>query len=101
MISMEQITGEIAALEEEKPTHVTMQKLASLYVVRDHMTIQPQAMEPLAYYSIPDIGTDTDFAGAVKGKDAIEVLKLMDEIVSTLYAINPQMYSSILRRLGK
>ena len=39
MITMEQINGEIAVLEEEKPTYTVMQKLAALYTVRDHMVI--------------------------------------------------------------
>ena len=44
LISLEQISGEIAALEEEKPTYVIMQKLADLYTVRDHMVLRDHSL---------------------------------------------------------
>lgn len=99
MISIEQLNGEIAILEEEVPTHVVMQKLASLYVVRDHMmTIPNTASTAPAINVVPTFGT-SEFAQKVEGKNLSEFLSLVDEIVSTISVTNPNLYRSILRNL--
>jgi len=37
MISIEQLNEEISLVENETPTHTSMQKLAAMYTVRDHI----------------------------------------------------------------
>ena len=103
MISIEQISGEIAALEDEKPTHVTMQKLAALYTVRDHMVIQakPENEVAVVYQSIPDIGTGTEFAELIQGKDSKEAVTLMDELMTALQVVQPRLYDSVIRKLSE
>ena len=41
MINIEEVNGEIARLENQPTTMVTVEKLAALYTVRDHLTISP------------------------------------------------------------
>ena len=38
MISIEELNEEISLVENETPTHTSMQKLAAMYIVRDHMS---------------------------------------------------------------
>ena len=101
MITFEQISGEISILEQEKPTHAVMQKLAALYTVRDHMIIQNAPAEPAVVISevMPDIGSESDFAKAVSGKPMGDFLKVIDELMTTLQAINPRLYESVMQRL--
>lgn len=100
MISIDQIDGEIAVLEEEKPTHAIMQKLANLYVVRDHMTIDTQpVVSNSVNLVIPHIGTDTEFANATEGKSISKVFAIMDELMTTLKVVNPSLYASVIREL--
>ena len=100
MISMEQISGEIAALQEEKPTHVTMQKLAALYTVRDHMVIDAQPVIPAVAVAeiVPEFG-ESEFAKLIHGKDQTKIWSIMDELMQTLQVINPQLYAGVIRRL--
>ena len=93
MISLEQITGEIAALEEETPTHAVMQKLAALYIVRDHMIIQTPVTDVVVAVS------DSDFMKKASGMDRTSFLKVMDELMSTLSVVNPPLYNSDHRML--
>ena len=100
MISIDQIDGEIAVLEEEKPTHVIMQKLANLYTVRDHMTLDTQpVVSNSVNLVIPPIGTDTEFADITEGKSVSKVFSIMDELMTTLKVVNPNLYASVIRKL--
>ena len=98
MISIEQINGEIAVLEEEKPTHVAMQKLASLYIVRDHMGIgEPQVA---VIQSMPLIGKSI-FAQRIEGMDVKSFALIMDELMTTLAIVNPRLYESVMTKLAE
>ena len=101
LISIEQISGEISALEEEKPTHVIMQKLAALYTVRDHMVLDARQITPQVQTVeiVPPLISESDFAQAITGKNIKDVLSLMDETMSTLSVVNPRLYESIMSRI--
>lgn len=101
MISIEQINGEISILEEAPPTHVIMQKLANLYTVRDHIVIddKPQVTAQV-YHTIPEWGSDSDFAKAIVGRDSAQILTVIDELMTTLMTINPRLYDSVMRGLA-
>ena len=96
MISLEQITGEISALEEEMPTHAVMQKLANLYTVRDHMVIQSPAT---AVSEVVVAVSDSDFMKRIDGMDTKALLLVVDELMSTLSVVNPPLYDSVMRML--
>ena len=94
MISIEQLNGEIAILEEEVPTHVIMQKLANLYIVRDHISVgQPVKEEVYTSYG------DTEFLQTLKGKNLRNVMLKIDELMTTLYVLNPKLYQSVIDEL--
>lgn len=98
MISIEQLSGEIAALEEERPTHVIMSKLAALYIVRDHIALDQPAGAVIQTGTVPQPATDSDFARAVTGKRTQDVIALMDEAMDALAVLNPRLYESVLER---
>lgn len=100
MISIEQISGEIAALEAEKPTHVLMQKLAALYTVRDHITIPQESPAPVVAVSntLPEAGI-SDFLQAVAGKGAESVLLILDELMDAVGVLNPALYQAVMRKV--
>ena len=97
MISLEQITGEISALEQETPTHETMRKLASLYTVRDHMVLQPM---PTVTEDV-HLSSGTEFAKAVEGKPVDGVMTVLDELMTTLQVINPKLYGCVMARINR
>ena len=100
MISIEQINGEIATLEEQVPTHVVMQKLASLYTVRDHMII-PQTGE--VRQDIPDTLTNygvSDFLTAINGKSTKNVMLVVDELIEAVEVLNPRLTSNFFEKLN-
>ena len=101
MISIEQISGEISSLEEEKPTHMTMQKLAALYTVRDHMIIGEEKSEPAVIVSgaIPML-SESDFSKAVYEMDTKSVMGVIDELMDTLRLMQPKLYEAVMRKIS-
>ena len=100
MISIEQLSGEIAALESERPTHVVMQKLAALYTVRDHLLLDVDTMQSKAdNLVIPEMMSDSEFSQAIRGKNWISVLNVMDELMEAIQVLNPPLYASVIRKI--
>lgn len=99
MISIEQIEGEISALEEEKPTHVIMQKLANLYIVRDHMTIKPELAPDVAY--VPVQRSQSEFMTICSGKNVEAVLETLDGHMSAIKILYPKEYNKIIDKIKK
>lgn len=97
MISIEQINGEIAVLEDEKPTHIVMQKLASLYTVRDHMGIGDTQVAVIQ--SMPLIGK-SEFAIMIEGMDIKAFALIMDDLMTTLAIVNPRLYEGVMAKLA-
>lgn len=98
MISIEQLNGEIAVLEEEKPTHIVMQKLASLYTVRDHLGIGN--MQVAVIQGVPPIGTKSAFAQQIEGMEIKSFALIMDDLMNTLAIVNPRLYEGVMAKLA-
>ena len=92
MINIEEINGEIVRLESMPTTMVTIEKLASLYVVRDHLTNSSPVGE------IPE--GESEYYSACAGKPVCEVMGVMDELMSALMVIQPRLYSAVLQKLN-
>ena len=98
MISLEQLDGEIAALEEKDPTYVTMEKLAALYTVRDHMVLEKNNPVTVTLDTVPSFG-ESDFARLVAGKEIQTVLSTIDELMTTLQVVQPRLYNSVMDKV--
>ena len=94
MINIDEVNGEIARLEAQPTTMVTVEKLAALYVVRDHLTISP----PVTGDSIPQ--GESEYYCACAGHTICEVMGVMDDLMSALMVIQPRLYSAVLSKLN-
>ena len=81
MISTDELNYEIEQLEDKAPTYATMQQLASLYVVRDHLPNMESDFAQLAF------------------RDINKTLAVMEELMSTLAVINPKLYDGVMNQL--
>lgn len=94
MINPEELDKEILMLEKKDTTYANCERLAWLYIVRDHVTGQQQAQPtPL------DISGDSEFLQAVDGKDSVAVWDIMDDLMDTIKVTAPKVYDRILRRV--
>ena len=93
MIDLNEINKTILMLEEKDTTYATCEKLADLYIVRDHLA-QPQkkATQLMGY-------GESDFLTAVAGKDSAAVWGIIDDLMETLKVVNGRVYDSVLRKI--
>lgn len=94
MVNLETINREILDLEQRDTTFATCERLAWLYIVRDHLTGQEQKQAvPLSTEG------DSEFLQAVDGKDSVAVWQIMDDLMDTVRVTAPRAYASVLRRI--
>lgn len=93
MIDLDEINRTILMLEDKDTTYANCEKLADLYIVRDHVTGQ-QAKQPQPL----DVSGDSEFLQAVDGKDSMAAWAIMDDLMDTLRVVNPKAYASVLRK---
>lgn len=109
MITERDLQEAIAECQGVKnPNANTCIKLASFYIIRDHL--YPQEGQELPQYSYdtePSMVnanairyySETEFGQAVSGKDVEDIMTLMDEVMSVVQVINPKLYESIMERI--
>lgn len=94
MISKEEIDRTILELEQKDTTFATCERLAWLYIVRDHITSQQTAQPtPLS------VNPDNEFLQAVDGKDSVMVFGIIDDLMDTLQATAPRAYYSVMQKI--
>ena len=97
MINLDEINGEIAKLESQPSTYVTIERLAWLYIVRDHLTVSPVSVPAVTGIDIPQ--RDSEFMCNCAGKTINQVMQIMDELMETLNIIQPSLYYAVMNRL--
>ena len=91
MISLDEINSEIAKLEDQPATYQVIERLAFLYIVRDHL--DPQKPSGIVQ------GGGSDFMAVCCGKPTADVMAVFDELMSTLQIIQPRAYEAVLKKL--
>ena len=103
MFSQAELVDGINELLEGKHSVQNCEKLAAIYTVLDHL--YPVERIPQGYSgdegkaeSIPRYG-ESEFLGAISGKNPREMWLLMDELMETLAVINPRLYDGVMRKI--
>lgn len=96
-------------LGDRNPNANTCIKLAAFYTIKQNLFPEANDSERLPSYSfapppVEPVGTvtidsDTEFSQAVAGMPISELMPIMDELMSTIQAIAPRLYDSVMRRL--
>lgn len=94
MISVEELDRAILEHESRDTTYANCERLAWLYIVRDHITgYQPRQPVPV------DVDGESEFLRAVHGRDSVRVWVLIDELMDTIAVVNPRLYDAVIRRI--
>lgn len=104
MFTKAELLDAIDELSQGKHSVQNCEKLAAIYTVLDHL-YPAEEIIPMGYSgeapsaeSIPRYG-ESEFLGAISGKDPADMWMLMDELMSTLAAINQRLYDAVLRKI--
>ena len=107
MITRESLDEAIAEMNGQRnPDANTCLKLASYYTIKDKLFPDREQPTIEAYSYTPPPPDDrisytsgTDFGQRVSGKASADVLRRIDEVLSSLYVINPPLYNRIIREM--
>lgn len=111
MITEKDLQEAIAECQGERnPNANTCIKLAAFYTIRNEMFGNPEqvveAITPTYSYSsgepvetMIDYYSDTEFSRMIDGRKASEVWPVIDELMSTIQAIQPRLYDGVMRKL--
>ena len=89
---IDEINSEIVKLESQPASYQNIERLAWLYIVRDHLTVTPSGKE------IPQ--GKSEYYCACAGKSISEVMGVMDELMDVLMVMQPRLYSAVLSKLN-
>lgn len=97
MLNLEEINGEIAKLESKPLSYLTVERLAWLYIVRDHTALTSDPSKTNMERTIS--GGTSDFCRACEGKAIESVMNVADELMTTLQIIQPRLYNAVMEKL--
>ena len=109
MITEKDLQEAIAECQGQRnPNANTCIKLAAFYTIRRELFGEGKDAGPLPGYSYamqtesePMIMNDSDseFARVIDGRPQADIWPLMDEMMDTIHAIHPRLYSAVMDRL--
>ena len=109
MITEKDLQEAIAECQGQRnPTTSTCIKLAAFYTIRRELFGEEKEAGPLPGYSFaaqtepePMIynNSGSEFARAIDGRRQEEIWPLMDEMMDTIHAIHPRLYTAVMERL--
>lgn len=109
MITEQDLQEAIAECKGQRnPNSSTCIKLAAFLTIQKELFghTEPELPPPPTYsYSAPientiEIDSDTEFAKMVRGKHSDSVWPVIDELMTTLEAVYPRLYDSVIRQLS-
>jgi len=106
MITLPDLQEAIAECQGQRhPDANTCIKLAAFLTIRKEMFGEPE-VSPGFTYAAPqvensiDYESDTEFGRIIRKRNPYEVWPVMDELMTTLEAIYPRLYDSVIRELS-
>lgn len=112
MITKQDLLQAIAECQGTRsPNANTAIKLAAFYTILDHMnetqnTKSQPGSQPVVQYSfaepperIVQFDGESDFAKTINGKQQSDVWPIIDELMSTIQALNERLYDGVMRKL--
>lgn len=101
MFSKRELLEAIDELEASPATYQNAEKLATFYSLYDHLYIEKEPMnriESVREVKIDRYG-DSEFLEAITDKNPEDIWMVMDELMSTLQALNPRLYQATIDRI--
>lgn len=107
MIREEDLHEAIAECQGERNANAqTCIKLAAYYTILDHITGEQPDIITLPAVSRDEppeqsiqLNSGSEFAEAVNGRAANEIMPMIDELVQTIAAIVPALYEAFIRKI--
>lgn len=102
MITEKDLQEAIAECEGVRnPNASTCMKLAAFYTIKRELFGERDQTPSYSYAAPQAVGyiSGTEFAERISGLDPVDVMGVMDELMTTLQIVNPRLYDSVMRKL--
>ena len=105
MITENDLLEAIAECQGQRnPNANTCIKLAAYYTILDHITGKAENVAPVevpsySYAAAPTYKSDSDFYKLASDLDYDSVMRVIDELMTTLSAVQPRLYDAVMRKL--
>ena len=99
MLTKRELLKAIKELEESTPTYEKCKKLVTFYTLYDYMYGEPKTEERVE--KVVKAYGDSEFMKVVNKQDPEKVWEVMDELMSTLKILNPNLYQGVLVKLAE
>ena len=101
MANLDIINAEIADLEQRQLNYTVAERLAIMYILRDHTAVNVKT-EPhpvIVQSDIVHFDGDSEFAKLINGKPQQSVFDTLDELMSVLQTMHERLYEGVMRKL--
>lgn len=101
MFSKSQLLDAIEELEDSPSTYQNAEKLATFYLLYDHLYVEKEPMNRVE--SVKEVKVDrhgdSDFFEAISDKEATEVWSVIGELMEAVNVLQPKLYRATLERI--
>ena len=102
MIDREDLLREIEECQRDPVTLAKIERLSCMLVVYDHLYGKtPYSRRETLPEAIVNIEGDSEFIQRIRGKKAVDVWRVMDELMAVLRVINERLYDQVLQNIYK
>ena len=99
MVDLDIINGTIAEWEAKDLTFVVVERLAWLYVVRDHILMnKPEDVEDKQMPAVA-ISSGSEFMEACEGADPVKMWSILDDMMNAVKTLQPRLYEATIDSL--
>lgn len=99
MIDINIINGAIAELEEKELTFSNLNKLSTLYNIRDHIQIRAKSPD-LPSVGVPNV-SDSNFIAVCQRANTDQIWAVLDELMDSIKVLYPKLYESVIDDISR
>lgn len=100
MFTKNELLDAMDELEMSPATYQNCEKLATFYMLYDHLYGDKRPMFETVRQTIVDEYGNSDFLLSVAGSDAEKVFRILDELMESVKLLQPRLYEATLTMLN-
>ena len=101
MFSESELLKAIDELEKTPTTFQDVEKLATFYILYDHLYKKPEPIIETVKEVKINRYDGSEFLRAISGKKPCDVWRIMDDVMGMVKVMQPQIYRTIIQRIIK
>lgn len=102
MFNKAELLDAIDELEMSPATYQNAEKLATFYLLYDHLYTrqEPQSRVETVHEVIIDEHGTSEFLQAAEGKPAEAIWRILDELMTAVQALQPRLYEATIQKIS-